>query len=76
MSKAAVLNYWLDLANEDAKNALDFQTCSYYPRLTETEISQQSADQLLRSRFNPIEFDGFRIDTEVHNPEMEQEDTP
>jgi hypothetical protein len=36
-------------------------------------FSQQSADQLPRSHFNSVEFDGFRIDTEVRNPELEQE---
>jgi len=58
----------------DGETALDSQAYAYYPRLTEDEISQQSADQLPRSHINPVEFDGIRIQAELCNPEPEQED--
>lgn len=74
MSKTAVLNDWLDLANEDAKTAFDSQAYAYYPRLTEDKISQQSADQLPWSHINPVEFDGIRIQAELWNPKPEQEE--
>ena len=56
------------------KSALDFQACAYYPKLTEGEISQQSADQLLWFYIKPVEFDGFRMQAEMWNPESELEE--
>lgn len=50
------------------------QACAYYPKLTEGEISQQSADQLLGSHINPVEFDGFRMQAELGNPESKPEE--
>lgn len=59
---------------EEVKAVLDSQACSYYPRLAEDEISQQSADQLPRSHINSVEFDGIRMQAELWNPEPEQGD--
>ncbi|GEM_PF-1210539 len=59
---------------KEAKDAIDSQVYTYYTRLTEDEISQQSADQLPRSHINPVEFDGIRMQVELWNPEPEAED--
>lgn len=62
-------NFQTNLLKE-VKSTHDFQAYAY-PRLTENEISQQSADQLLRSRFNPVEFDGFRMRADLFSTEQE-----
>jgi len=49
------------------------QAFSSYPRLTEDEISQQSADQLLWFHINPVEFDGIRIQAKLWNLEPKKE---
>jgi hypothetical protein len=59
---------------KEVKSTHDFQAYAY-PRITENEISQQSADQLLRSRFNPVEFDGFRMQAEFLDSKLEREET-
>jgi hypothetical protein len=46
---------------KEAKVALNSQAYAYYFRLTEDEISQQSADQLPWIHINPVEFDGVRM---------------
>lgn len=58
----------------ESKAAFDSQAYAYYPRLTEDKISQQSADQLSISHINPVEFDGFKMQTELCNLEPEQEE--
>jgi hypothetical protein len=58
----------------ELKSALDSQICTYYPKITEGEISQQSADQLPRFHINPVEFDGIRMQAELWNPESKQEE--
>lgn len=50
------------------------QPCAYYPGLTEGEIGQQSADQLSWFHINPVEFDRFRMKTDLFYPESEQEE--
>lgn len=50
------------------------QAFSSYPRLTEGEISQQSADQLSRFHINPVEFDGIKTQAELFYSELEQEE--
>lgn len=52
------------------------QAYAYYPKLTEDEISQQSADHLPWFHINPVEFDGIRIQAEMVNPKLEQEVQP
>lgn len=59
---------------KESKVTLDSQTCVYYPKLTEGEISQQSADQFPRSHINSVEFDGIKIQAELWNPEPEKEE--
>jgi hypothetical protein len=67
-------NNFLPRGLKKAKPAFYSQACAYYPKLTENEISQQSADQLPRSHIKPVEFDGIRIQAELRSPEPEQED--
>jgi hypothetical protein len=57
----------------ELKSALDSQICTYYPKVTEGEISQQSADQFPRFHINPVEFDGIRIQAGLRNPKLEKE---
>ena len=59
---------------KEDKAALDSQVYAYYPRLTEYEISQQSADQLPRSHINLVEFDGIRMQAELWDSKPEQEE--
>lgn len=59
---------------KESRAALGSQSCAYYPKLTEGEISQQSADQLLWFQINPVEFDGFRMQAELGNPESKPEE--
>jgi hypothetical protein len=59
---------------KEFNSTFDSQACAYYPKLTEGEISQQSADQLPRSHINSVEFDRFRMQAELWNPELEQEE--
>ncbi|MCC4771142.1 hypothetical protein FXV91_13500 [Methanosarcina sp. DH2] len=40
----------------------------------EFRFSQQSTDQLPESPINPVEFDGFKMQTELCNLEPEQEE--
>ncbi len=54
------------------KSTLDSQICTYYTKITEGKISQQSADQLTRFHINPVEFDGFKMQVEIFNLESEQ----
>lgn len=58
----------------ELKSALDSQICTYYPKITEGEISQQSADQLPRFHINPVEFDGIRMQADLWNPKLEKEE--
>jgi hypothetical protein len=59
---------------KEAKYIPDFHAYAYYPKLTWDVISQQSADQLLGSCINPVEFDGVRMKTDLFSLEQEQED--
>jgi len=61
---------------KEDKAALDPQAYAYYPRLTEYEISQQSADQLPRSHISRVEFDGIRMQAELWYSKPEQEERP
>jgi hypothetical protein len=58
----------------ELKSALDSQICIYYPKITEGEISQQSADQFPWLHINPVEFDGIRIQADLWNPILEKEE--
>lgn len=60
----------------ELKSALNSQICTYYPKITKGEISQQSADPLLWLHINPVEFDGIRKQAELWNPELEKEERP
>lgn len=46
---------------KEVKSVFCSQVCIYCSILVEGEISQQSADQLLWFRINPVEFDGIRM---------------
>jgi hypothetical protein len=59
---------------KEAKDGLDLQACAYHPSLTEDEISQQSADQLLRFHINPVEFDGIRMQADMWDSKPGPED--
>jgi hypothetical protein len=70
----AKIDTFPQMSLKEFKSVLDPQDCAYYPKITEDEISQQSADQLLWFHINPVEFDGFRIQSELWNPESEPEE--
>jgi hypothetical protein len=72
MNRSTFLLYIL---NED-NSTPHFRIYEYCPRLTEDEISQQSADQFPRSCFKPVEFDGFRMQAEFLDSKLEREENP
>jgi hypothetical protein len=59
---------------KEFNSTFDSQACAYYPKLTEGEIGQQSADQLLWFHINPVEFDKIRMQAELWNHELKPEE--